>query len=129
MEPLRGQLCWAPACKHNRVSLIVSETGVLTWDGSQVGPSLSFCFILCPCISFRQERYFYAFNWIFSLLTFQMLSPFLVSPLPETPYSILPPPISVRVFIHPLCSHLLSLNFSTLGTLSSLHKTKDLFSH
>ena len=27
VEPLRGQLCYAPAYKHNRVSLIVSGIG------------------------------------------------------------------------------------------------------
>ena len=57
-----------------------------------------------------------------------MLSPFPVFPLPETP--ILPPPASLRVFLHLLThSHLPTLNSSTLGHLSNLHRTKDLSSH
>ena len=48
----------------------------------------------------------------------------------ETPYHILPPPASVRVFLHPSAhSHLSILNSLTLGHLSSLHRTKDLSSH
>ena len=47
-----------------------------------------------------------------------MLSPFLVSP-PETPYPILPPPVSMRVFLHPPTnSHLPTLNSPILGTTS-----------
>jgi hypothetical protein len=42
---------------------------------------------------------FFLFNWIFSLFTFQMLSPFSISP-PETPYFIPSPPASMRVFPH-----------------------------
>jgi hypothetical protein len=51
-------------------------------------------------------KYYYSilpFYWIFSLFTFQMLSPFQVA-LPlllETPYPIFPPPASLRVFLHP----------------------------
>jgi hypothetical protein len=37
--------------------------------------------------------------WLFYLFTFQMISPFLVSP-PQTPYH-LPPPASMRVLPHP----------------------------
>ena len=44
--------------------------------------------------------FFLFFSWIFSLFTFQMFSPFQVSSL-ETPYPILPPPASMRVFHHP----------------------------
>ena len=40
------------------------------------------------------------FYWIFSLLTFQMLSSFLVYPL-EPPYPIPSSPASIRVFSHP----------------------------
>ena len=38
----------------------------------------------------------FLFYWIFYLFTFQMLSPFLISP-PETPYPISPIPASIRV--------------------------------
>ena len=59
-----------------------------------------------------------------------MLSPFPVSPLLETPYPILPPPASMRVFLHPPThSHLPALDSSTLGDLLSLHRTKDLYFH
>jgi hypothetical protein len=33
VEPLWGQLYQAPVCKHNRVSLIVSDIRVCTWGG------------------------------------------------------------------------------------------------
>ena len=57
-----------------------------------------------------------------------MLSSFLVPP--ETPYPILPPPASMRVFLHPpIHSHLPALSSPMLGHLSSIHKTKDLSSH
>ena len=50
--------------------------------------------------------------------------------LPETPYHILPPPASMKVFLHPSThSHLPALDSPTLGHLSSLHRTKDLSSH
>ena len=41
--------------------------------------------------------FFFFFYWTFYLFTFQMLSPFPVSPL-EILYPILPPPASMRVF-------------------------------
>jgi hypothetical protein len=44
--------------------------------------------------------FIYFFNWIFYLFTFQVLSPFLVSP-PQTPYHIPHPPASMRVLPHP----------------------------
>jgi hypothetical protein len=48
----------------------------------------------------RRVKHFFSFlfffYWIFSLFTFQMLSPFLVSP-PETPCPIYLPPASMRV--------------------------------
>jgi hypothetical protein len=70
------------------------------------------------------------FYWIFSLFTFQMLSPFPVSPIRETHYPILLPPASMRVYLHlPTHSHLPTLDSPTLGHLSSLHRTKDLSSH
>jgi hypothetical protein len=52
--------------------------------------------LLCVCVLFK--IYFY---WIFYLFRFQMLSPYLVSPL-EIPYPILPPPGFMRVLTHPL---------------------------
>jgi hypothetical protein len=39
--------------------------------------------------------------FFFNLFTFQMLSPYPVPPLRETPYPISPPPASTRVFLHP----------------------------
>ena len=42
---------------------------------------------------------FFIFYWIFSLLTFQMLSPFPVSPTGNS--LILPPPAYMMVFPHP----------------------------
>ena len=69
------------------------------------------------------------FYWIFSLFTFQMLSPFSFSPLPETLYTILPPLASLRVFPHlPTNSCLPILTFLYTGA-SSLHRTKGLSSH
>ena len=50
-------------------------------------------------------------------------------PFQKPHYPILPPPGSMRVFIHPLCFHLTTLNFSTLGHQLSLPKMKDLVSH
>jgi hypothetical protein len=47
----------------------------------------------------RELYYFFYFSWIFPSFTFQMLSPFLVSPQ-ETPYPIPPPSASMRVFPH-----------------------------
>lgn len=44
----------------------------------------------------------------------------------ETPYPILPPPASVRVFLHPSThSHLPALDSPTLGHLSGLCEAKD----
>jgi hypothetical protein len=70
--------------------------------------------------------------WIFSLFTFQMLSPFQISP-PEPSYPILPPPASKRVFPHPpthppthSCLHFLAFPYTRA---SNLHRTKGLFSH
>ena len=54
-----------------------------------------------------------------------MLHPFLVSPQ-ETPYPILPPPTSMRVFAYPPTQACLStLAFSYTGA-SSLHSRKGL---
>jgi len=44
-EPLRGQLCWAPICKHNRVSLIISLISDCLWDGIRVGPVIGWPFL------------------------------------------------------------------------------------
>ena len=49
---------------------------------------------------------FFLKNWIFYLLTFQMLSPVPVSPL-QTPDPIPPPPTSMRVFPNSTTSSLL----------------------
>jgi hypothetical protein len=51
-------------------------------------------------------HFFPFFYWIFSLFTFQMLSPFSISP-PQPPYPMPPPPASMRVFPH-LPTHPLS---------------------
>ena len=65
------------------------------------------------------------FNCILSLFSFQMLPTF-----PVSPYPILPPPDSMRVFLHPpIHSNLTVLDFPILGHLSSLHRTKDLSFH
>jgi hypothetical protein len=79
------------------------------------GGFVLFCFVL----------FFY---WIFSLFTFQMLSPFLVPPL-ETLYPTLTP-ASMRVFHHhpPTCSSLPTLTFPYTGA-SNLPRTKGLTSH
>jgi hypothetical protein len=51
-------------------------------------------------------------------------------PSPETPYPILTPPASMRVFQHPPTnSYLPTLSSRTLGHLLSFHRTKDLSSH
>ena len=61
------------------------------------------------------------FPFFFFLFTFQMLSHFLVS---------LPPPASMRVFLHlSTHSHLPTLNSPILEHLSCLHRTKDISSH
>ena len=66
-------------------------------------------------------------GWIFYLFTFQLLSPFPVSP-PETSYPF-PPPASMKACPHPLThSCLPTLAFPYTGA-SSLHRTKGLFSH
>ena len=77
----------------------------------------------------RQHHHSIFFYWIYSLFTFQILSPFPVSPLPGNPHPIFPPPASMRMLFHPLHSHLPALNSPTLRHLSSLHRTKDLSSH
>jgi hypothetical protein len=61
---------------------------------------------------------FLFFYWILSLFTFQMCSPFQVSPL-ETPYSIVPPPASMSVTPHPITPVFPPWHFSALrhGTL------------
>jgi hypothetical protein len=65
---------------------------------------------------------------LFYLFTFQMFSPFLVSPL-QTPYPIPFPTASVRVHTHiPTHSCLTALAFPYTGALS-LHRTKGLPSH
>jgi hypothetical protein len=56
-----------------------------------------------------------------------MLSPFPTSLSPETPYHILPPPTSMRMFLHlPTHSHVSAPNSPKLEHLSGHHRTKDL---
>jgi hypothetical protein len=62
---------------------------------------------------------FYILNWLFYLFTFQMLSPFPVSP-PQPPIPFLIPPVSMRVLPH---SCLSALEFPYTGA-SSLHRTE-----
>jgi hypothetical protein len=63
-------------------------------------------------------------NWIFSLFTFQMLSPFLVSP--QNPPSHPPSPCLYEGVPSPTHSHLPALAFPYT---SSLHRTKGLSSY
>jgi hypothetical protein len=60
--------------------------------------------LLCISLLTEKKKHFFSFNfifyWIYSLFTFQMLSPFLVFP-PETPYPVLLPFASMRVFLYP----------------------------
>ena len=63
------------------------------------------------------------FYWLFYLITFQMLSLFLVSP-PQIPYTISLPPASLRELPQqPTHSCLSTLAFPYAGA-SSLHRTK-----
>ena len=80
-----------------------------------------FCFFVLFC--------FFLFYWIFYL--YFKCYPLSRSLHTHTParnlLSLLPPPASMRVFLHPLThSHLPALNSPTLGHLLSLHRTKDL---
>jgi len=77
-----------------------------------------------PCSLFSFSSSFSLFYWIFSLFTFQMLSPFQVSPS-ETPYPNPSPPASVRVLSpHPsTLSLILTLAFLYTRS-SSLHRPK-----
>ena len=50
----------APLRKPNMASVIVSEYGAHSWDGSQIVPVTEWPFLqsrlhFCPCISFKQE--------------------------------------------------------------------------
>ena len=68
------------------------------------------------------------FHWLFSLFTFHMLTPFLVSP-PETLYPMPPPPAFMSVLPNPPThSHLPALTFPYTGALN-LHTTKGLLYH
>jgi hypothetical protein len=89
--------------------------------------SLSLSLSLSPVLYFKNLFIYFSFYWIFSLFTFQMLSLFLVSSLPETSYSIPSPPAFMRVLLHPPThSHLPALDSPTLGHPLRLHRTKDL---
>ena len=61
---------------------------------------------LCVCVCFKGfiMLIFFLFYCIFYLFTFQMLSPFLVSPLPETPYPILSFPASATYAAGAMCT-------------------------
>ena len=59
-----------------------------------------FCYFCLHNLIFMNGTLFILLNWIFYLFTFQMLSPFPVSPL-QTPYPIPPYPASMRVLPHP----------------------------
>jgi hypothetical protein len=49
----------------------------------------------------RCFSFLFIFYWIFSLFTFQMLSPFPISLPPRKTLSQIPSPASMRVFLHP----------------------------
>ena len=70
----------------------------------------------------------FIFSWIFSLLTFQMLSHFLVLPLPENLIPFLSSCLCEDVPHPPTHSLLPTLYFPYTGA-SSLHRTKGLSSH
>ena len=87
---------------------------------------LKFCTRICQKILLT--FIFYAFYWMFSLFTFQILSPFSVS-FPQTHCPIPCPSASMRVFPHsPIHSCLPALTFPYTGAFS-LHRTKGLSSH
>jgi hypothetical protein len=96
-------VCWH--VKINAIMILVSSMNSgQTWH-------LFVCVCVCVCV------WVCVFYWIFSLFTFQMLSPFLV-PLPpaETPYPISPLPASMRESPHPPThSCLPGLTSPTLG--------------
>jgi len=79
-----------------------------------LGDFSSYALLACYTTCFFFFFFFLSFYWIFSLLTFQMLSPFSVSPL-ETPYHISPPPDSMRVLPQPLTPTSSPWHFPTLG--------------
>jgi hypothetical protein len=98
---------------------------------------LFFSFLSFPFLSFP----FLFFSFLFSSFPFlsffivigyfnyiSMLTPFQVFPL-QAPYSIHPPPSSIRLFTHPPThSHITALASLYAGA-SSFHKTKGLPSH
>jgi hypothetical protein len=82
--------------------------------------SISQCLSLCSIVvkknhlhvnSYKRNIFFI---WIFSLFTFQMFSPFQVSPL-ETSYTIPPPPAYMRVLPHSPTPVLMSWHSPTQG--------------
>ena len=81
-------------------------------------------------VLFTKKLFHIAFIYlhqIFYVFTFQMLSPFLISPL-ETSYPIPPPCASMGALpLPPTHSHLTSLAFPYTGELS-LYRTKGLSS-
>jgi len=61
VDPLRGQPCQVPVCKHIISSSTLSCFGVYGWDRllrqSLDGLSFSLCSSFCPCIFFRQKQF------------------------------------------------------------------------
>jgi hypothetical protein len=110
----RGHTC------HRLLIWILTQDDTHLWSGSWS----------IVCMNLRKDfellilfvfSWFFLFNWIFSLFTFQMLSPFLVSLL-KTPY-LLPLPLLPNPLIPA------SLPAIPLHWASSLHRTKGLSSH
>jgi hypothetical protein len=80
------------------------------------------------CYCYAENTFFLSSFLIFSLFTFQMLFPYLVSPL-EIPCLILPLSTYVRVLPHPPTHSRLPTMAFPYTVASSLHRTKDLSSH
>jgi len=62
MKPLRGQLCWAPVCRHiesaiNSVRGWLSPTGWVSLGAVTGWPFLQSLLHPCPCTSCRQDRF------------------------------------------------------------------------
>jgi hypothetical protein len=81
-ETLRRPLCYV--CKHNRVSLIVSEIGNFTWSVFQTGPVIGWLLLyyllhLYPCASCSQDKF-----WVEEFLV-RLISPSLHWEFPLTP--------------------------------------------
>jgi hypothetical protein len=135
MSGIQGhRLCSQPGIQHSNIHKSHSV--------SLFFPFLSFSFLffsflffsclVLSCLVFSFLFFFLfsslPYSFIFSLFTFQMLSPFTISHL-EMLYPIFLPPASMKVLPHPLThSCLPTLKFPYTGT-SSLHSTRGLSSH